>query len=455
MSAHPYFAGSAPEERARMLAALGLSDVEELYASIPARLRLGRPLDLPPAIPSEVSLARRLATTLERDAAIPLSRCFRGGGCWPHAVPEVCAEIVGRAEFRTAYWGNQYTDHGKYQAFFEYASLMGELLELDAVTLPTYDWGNAAAVAARMAARITGRARILLAGDVGPERAEIIRGYCAPDLQVDAVGADPRTGCVPPAALARALDDATAAVYVEVPSYLGVLDGGVEELCALAHARGALAIAGVDPISLGVVAAPPTYGADIACGDLQPLGAGMHFGGGLAGFIATPDDERFVAEYPTYLIGLTPTSRAGEHGFGLVAWERTSYVRRENGKDFSGTTTGIWAIAAAAYLALLGPAGMRELGVGIMERARYAAARLAAIPGVRAPALDAPHFKELVVDVGQTGTTVRELDAGLRARGILGGIELADERMLLCVTEVHVREDIDALVDACAELLGA
>ena len=120
-------------------------------------------------MPSEADLERYMKRVLGTNQLVPLNRCFRGGGCWPHNVPEVCLEIVNRAEFRTAYWGSEYTDHGKWQAFFEYASLLGELLEMDAVSLPTYDWANAAASSVRMACRITGRHRVVVAGEIGAD----------------------------------------------------------------------------------------------------------------------------------------------------------------------------------------------------------------------------------------------------------------------------------------------
>ncbi len=455
--AHPYFACSAPAERSDLLAALGMADIEELYAAVPSRMRLPELLRLPGPIPAETELLRHVERVLEGDRRVPLHGCFRGGGCWPHAVPDVCTEIVDRAEFRTAYWGNQYSDHGKYQAFFEFASLMAELLELDAVSLPTYDWGNAAAISVRMAARITGRRRVLLAGDIAPERRRIINNYCMPDLAVDVVPASAEDGGIEAEKLANALDDDVAAVYAELPSWLGLIDIGIEHVGELAHGAGALLVAGVDPISLGVLAAPPSYGADIVCGDIQPLGVGMQFGGGLAGFIATPDEERYVAEFPTYLIGLASTAVPHELGFGFVAWERTSYVRREAGKDFAGTTTANCAIAAAVYLSLLGPRGIAETGVTIMERARYAAERLAEIPGVVVPHRERAFFKEIVASFDRSGRSVAEINDRLHSRGLLGGLDLSDIRpdlgqsALICVTEAHDREDIDALIEAVRE----
>jgi glycine dehydrogenase subunit 1 len=456
--AHPYVPNSAGAERDRMLAAIGVERIDDLYAAIPPALRLPAP-SADGGLAAERDLERHVGGLLALNRRVPLERVFAGAGCWPHHVPAVCEEILHRAEFRTAYWGNQLTDHGKYQAFFEYASLLGDLLELDAVSLPTYDWANAAAVALRMAGRITGRREVVLAGALGPERGTIVPALCEPDVVAHWVREDGVTGTADVAAVADALGSDTAALYVECPGYLGAFEPALPELIDLAHAAGALAVVGVDPSSLGVASSPAAHGADIVCGELQPLGRAMQAGGGLAGFIASADTPELVQQYPTFLIGLTPAAE-GELGFGLVAWDRTSYMRRDQGRDFGGTTTADAAISAAVYLALLGPDGMAELGETIMRRVRYAAARLASVPGVVAPALRSVPFKELVVDLTGTGWRVEDVNRALLERGFVGGRDLTGwapagaERMLLCVTEVHDADDIDAFAAALAEIVA-
>lgn len=458
---HPYVPGSALAERAGLLKALGYSAIDELYSAIPGRLRFAGKMNLPDAIPAEADLARHIAGLTAGDRRIPLHKCFRGAGCWPHAVPAICQEITGRAEFRTAYWGNQYTDHGKYQAFFDYASLLGELLEHDAVSLPSYDWGSAAAIAMRMASRIIGRNEVVIAGEVGIERRQIINNAIGPRMRVIETPIDLSTGHLDLNRLENAVGPGTAAVYFECPSFLGVIDPGGPDVCALAHRHGALALVGADPISLGVLAPPASYGADITVGDLQPLGVPMQCGSGQAGYIASSDDERFLREYPSFLIGLTSTVVEGENGFGFVAWDRTNYVKREEGKDFAGTTTTLWAIAAAVYLSLAGPQGLKDIGSGIIQRAHYAAQMLGGIPGVRSPHLSGAFFKEFVVNLDGTGRTVRQVNQYLLEQGLLGGHDLSAEvpslgqSMLLCVTEVHQKADIDALAAAVAESTGA
>jgi glycine dehydrogenase subunit 1 len=453
--AHPYIPNSAPQVRAEMLAAVGAASADELYASIPDRLLLGRVMEMEPPLESEVELRRHLRELLDRNVSTEDRISFLGGGCWPHYVPAVVDEIVNRGEFLTAYYGETYADHGKMQAFFESSSMIGELVECEAVSQPTYDWASAAASAISMASRLTGRSRALIPATLCPERRSVIEGYCGARMQLDAIASDAATGAIDLAALDGLLGDDVACVYVENPGFLGTIEPDSAAICERAHAAGALAVVGVDPISLGVLEAPPRYGADLVCGEMQPLGIHQHHGGGLAGFIASADEERYVAEYPTFLVGAARTER-DEWGFGEVRWDRMSYVQRGDAKEYTGTTQCLWAIGVAVYLALLGPEGMRELGTTIMQRSRYAAQQIGAIPGVRAPALTAPFFKEFVVDLGATGRTVAEVNRGLAAAGIHGPLDLSrshpqlGQSALCCVTEIHTQADIDRLAAAIA-----
>jgi glycine dehydrogenase subunit 1 len=457
--AHPYIPNSAPAVRREMLDAVGIGSVDELFGSIPERLRVPGMLDLPEPLRSEYELRRHVMGVLDRNESCAERLSFLGGGCWPHYVPAVCDEIVNRGEFLTAYYGDTYGDHGKMQALFEYASMVGELVECDAVSQPTYDWGAAAATSICMAARLTGRQTALVPASVGAERRSLIEGYCEPWVALETIPFDPSTGLLDLDRVRDAISEQIACVYFEMPGFLGVIETQAEQIAALAREAGAMTVVGVDPISLGVLEAPPRYGADIVCGDIQPLGIHMHYGGGLAGFVASPDSERFVSEYPMFLIGLGTTTVEGEHAFGEVVWDRTSYIQRGDSKEYTGTTQNLFAIAAGAYLALVGPHGLAELGRGIVQRARYAAGRLDALRGVRSPALSAPFFKEFVADFSGTGKTVAEINHALRARGLFGGLSLVNQypelgqSALFCVTEVHTKSDIDRLADELEEVL--
>ena len=457
---YPYIPNSVPAVKQAMLAAVGAAGIEDFYADVPARLRVQGDLNLPEPFLSEYALKRHVQGLLDKNSTAEENLSFLGAGCYQHHVPAVCDEINGRGEFLTAYAGEPYDDHGRFQALFEYTSMMAELLNMDVVNVPTYDGFQAAATAIRMACRLTGRKEVLLAGAINPGKLSKIYDYCRHDLRLIPVGFNPVTGQIDLPALEAAISTQTAAVYFGTPSFLGVIQTQGEQITALAHRHGALAVVATDPTSLGVLKPPADYGADIVCGDIQPLGIPMQFGGGHGGFIATHDDERFVMEFPSRLFGLAPTAVPGEYGFGDVAYERTSFAVREEGKEWVGTAAALWGITAGVYLALMGPQGMAELGRGIMARTRYAMHRLNQINGVAVPLINAPHFKEFVVNFDATGRTVAQINAALLQRGIFGGLDLSahfpaqGQSALYAVTEVHTQADLDGLVDTLTEVLA-
>ena len=200
MGVHPYIPNSVPEVRRQMLAATGASSVEDFYADVPGSIRLGRPLDLPPALRSEAELVRHVGGLLAGNTGTAEALSFLGAGCYRHHVPAVVDEVVDRGEFLTAYAGEPYEDHGRFQALWEYQSLMGELLEMDVVTVPVYDGHQAAATALRMAGRITGARRLLLVTAVDPDKLSKIEDYVRPVHDVVVVPVDPRTGLMDVAA---------------------------------------------------------------------------------------------------------------------------------------------------------------------------------------------------------------------------------------------------------------
>ncbi|MFF2079716.1 aminomethyl-transferring glycine dehydrogenase subunit GcvPA [Kitasatospora sp. NPDC058162] len=443
---HPYIPNSAPEVRAAMLAEVGAQDVEEFYADIPAELRLHRPLRLPAPFDSEARLVAHLEELLSRNTPVPPGRSFLGAGCYRHHVPAVVDEIVNRSEFLTAYAGEPYEDHGRFQALWEYQSLMAELLAVEVVNVPTYDGFQAAATALRMAGRATGRRRLLLVGDIDPDRLSRIRDYVRGVHPVELLPADPQ------AVRAALADGGCAAVYAQLTDHSGRVDPQLPGYVELAHAAGALAVVHVNPISLGVLAPPASFGADLTCGDLQPLGIHPSFGGGNAGFIGSADEPRLVAEYPSRLFGLTPTEVPGEYGFGDVAYERTSFALREEGKEWVGTAAALHGIAAGVYLALLGPHGMRELGQTVLANTAYARQRLARVPGVELAEPAAVHFADFTVRY-TGGPTAAEVADGLLARGLHGGTPAGRYEGRYCVTELHTQADLDHLADVIQELM--
>ena len=452
---HPYIPNSVPRIKEEMLREIGAESLEDLYREmIPERLLLNDQLDLPKPLLSEQDLRRRMEQILNRISDTDEYTSFLGAGCWPHYVPEVCDVIAGRSEFLTAYAGGAHSDLGRYQANFEFQSLICELLGMEVSGIPTYDWGSAAGNSIRMATRMTGRKNVIIPRNISPARLSVIRNFCGSatksgEVNISIVDYDSETGMINLEDLESNIDDKVSCVYFENPNYLGVIESEGKEISKLAHEHGAISICGVDPISLGVLAPPADYGVDIACGDAQPLGIHMNAGGGSCGFIASRDEESYVAEYPLRLICITETEKEGEYGFGQAAYERTSYMARENAKDWVGTTTALWGITAAVYLSLLGPTGMKELGETIIQKSHYAAMMIDEIPGAEVPFK--VFFKEFPVTLEKP---VEEVNQSLRSHKIFGGKDLTEDFpelgniSLYCVTEVHSLNQIEALIKA-------
>jgi glycine dehydrogenase subunit 1 len=458
---HPYIPNSAPETQAQMLKEIGIKSLEDLHQEIPDFLKLTENMNLPKAMGSEYELKKHVQTLLAKNRHCEDNLNFLGAGCWQHYVPAICDEINGRGEFLTAYGGEMYNDFGRFQSLFEYQSLMAELVDMDVVNVPTMDWAQAAATAIRMAVRISGKNRVLIPALMDLDKFLVINNYCSPDIELTRVGYDPLTGQMDLEDLKSKLTGDTGAVYFENPSFLGFIEEQGQTISDLAHGAGAQSVVGVDPSSLGVLMPPSGYGADIICGELQPLGIHMSYGGGLSGFIATRDEEKYVMEFPSRLFGIVPTCREGEYGFDDVAYDRTSFGHhREHGKEYVGTQSALWGITAGVYLATMGPQGMKELGQTIVQKASYAIHVIDQIPGIKGSRFNSSAFKEFVVDFNETGMTVEAVNKKLLDQNIFGGKDLSidfpelGQTALYCVTEIHGKVDLDTLANTLADIVG-
>ncbi len=251
----------------------------------------------------------------------------------------------------------------------------------------------------------------------------------------------------------------TAAIYFENPTCLGTIESQGQEISDIAHRQGAISIVGVDPITLGVLTPPSDYGADIVVGTAQTLGIHMNCGGGTSGFIATRDEEQYVAENPLFLISITDTTHPGEYAFGQCAYERTSYMSREKAKDWVGTVSGLWTITASVYMALMGPQGFRDIGRTIIQKTHYAIARISELRGVKILFGDRA-FREFVVNFDGAGRSVKEVNDALLNHQVFGGKDLSKDfpelgnSALYCVTEIHTKNDIDRLVSTLQGVLS-
>ncbi|HLZ68507.1 MAG TPA: aminomethyl-transferring glycine dehydrogenase subunit GcvPA [Dehalococcoidia bacterium] len=434
--AHNPYVGTTVAERAAMLAHIGVASADELFTPIPAAYRTPE-LRLPPPL-SEQELLRELSAIAGQNRHTSELISFLGGGAQRHFVPSAVGHIVGRSEFYTAYTPYQpEISQGTLQGAFEFQSLVCELTGMDVANAGMYDGASAFAEACLMAVAASGRRRIALLDSVNPAYAETVRTYASGHgLPVELV----------PAAQ-PALGDGHACLAAQQPNGLGALEN-VQALADAAHAAGALFIVDVDPISLGLLREPGAYGADIVTGSGQGLGGGLNYGGPHAGLFACR--ERFLRQMPGRIVGQT-RDLDGRTGYVLTLQTREQHIRRERATSNICTSQQLLALAAAVYLTLLGPAGLRQVAALCYHKAHYAAERMAALSGFRL-ASDAPFFDEFAL---QCPRPPHEILPALLERGILGGIDVSDRvpnGLLIAVTELNPRAEIDALTEVLAQV---
>ena len=369
---HPYIPNTAPESRAAMLAAVGAASVDEFYADMPAELRLERPLDLPEPFVAEQDLVRHVEGLLAKNVSTPATpELPRRAAPTTTTCPPSSTRSSGAASSSPRTPGEPYEDHGRFQALFEYQSLMAELLNMDVVNVPTYDGYQATATALRWPGGYRDAARIIVASDVLPDKLSKVRDYVRPYLDLVFVPTIDGTADV---ASSRALDRRRRGrVWLETPSYYRRARGATardrrRRTCGRrasswwARTRSATACSPRRRTRAPTSSAATSSRSACTSGSAGPTVASSPC-------TTTP---RFMMEMPSRLFGLATTDVPGEYGFGDVAYDRTSFAHREEGKEWVGTAAALWGIAAGVYLALMGPQGMRELGETLLARTRYA-----------------------------------------------------------------------------------
>jgi glycine dehydrogenase subunit 1 len=436
---------NTPDDRRAMLERIGVASMEDLLQSIPAPLRLKRPLAVPPAL-TEIELTRHVQqlAARNRDAV-----CFLGGGSYDHFIPAVVDAIAGRSEFYTAYTPYQAeASQGSLQAFFEYQTLLCQLTGLDVANASLYEGGSAVAEAVIMAlASVSKRDKVVIAESVHPEYRRTLATYLA-NLDVKPATLSTPHGFLDPDDVKRVVDEQTACVVVQHPNFFGCLEE-VEALAEAAHAKGTLFVVSFDPISLGLLKRPGQYGADIAVAEGQSLGNPMSYGGPYLGVLACR--EAYVRKMPGRLVGQT-VDRRGKRCWVLTLQTREQHIRREKATSNICTNQGLMALKATVYLAALGPHGLRETAELCTRKAHYAADQLARVAGVRLR-FDRPFFKEFTLRVpGDVPALVaRLLDAGYHAGLPLGPWYPAlTDCMSVAVTEKRTRAEIDGLAEEMA-----
>ena len=458
---HPYIPNSDESIMRQMLRDIGAGTIEDLFKDIPSPIRTKASLTIPSKL-SEMEARRHVEALLNKNLSTRDLLSFLGGGVWPHHVPAAVDAITSRGEFLTSYTPYQpEISQGMLQALFEYQSMICELTSMDYANSSLYDWSTALGEAARMASRVTHRDEFIVPHFIHPERLSTLRTFCEPaDIKVVEIAQDKRTGALDLADLKRILSAQTAGVYVEYPSFLGFVEQSCEEIAQLTHNGGALFLVGSEPISLGVLKAPGEMGADIVVGEGQPLGNHMNYGGPLLGIFACRGDS-LLRQMPGRIIGKTTTQDGKQDAYCMALQTREQHIRREKATSNICTNEALLALAAASYLALLGPKGITELCSTILDRTIYATDQLQKIRGVSAPGFEAFHFMEFTVNFDKTGKSVAEINASMLNAGIHGGLDVSryfpelGQTALYCFTEVHTHRDIDMLADKLRQVLGA
>jgi glycine dehydrogenase subunit 1 len=444
------------DDRERMLAALGIDSVDELFADIPAPLRASR-LDLPEPEP-ELELAARLEGLAARNRTDLAS--FLGAGVYRHWTPAAVDQLLLRGEWYTAYTPYQpEISQGTLQSIYEYESLIAELMDLDVVSASHYDGAAATAEAALMTCRATRRERVLVSRAVHPHYRQTTQAYFGGGLEVEeipVVADGPEAGTTDLAALERLLADSerpVAGVVAGQPNFFGLLEP-MTEIGRLAHAAGALFVAVVEPVSLAVLAPPGAYGADIAAGEGQPLGIAPQYGGPYLGLLASTD--ALVRQIPGRLVGMT-TDLDGKRAYVMTMRAREQDIRRDKAASNICTNQALLALAASIYVSTLGPHGLRDVATLGAARAAELEAALAAVGVGRLH--PGPYLNEFAIRVPRA----RNVHRRLLDRGVLAGLALADvepddpslqDALLVCATEVTTTADIERFAVALDDILS-
>ena len=440
------FLSLTERDREQMLETIGVGSIDELFEQIPEGVRLGRALDLEPAL-SEPELVAHLTELASRNVDTGREVSFLGAGIYDHYVPAVVDAVLARGEFLTAYTPYQpEMSQGVLQAIFEYQTAICELTSMDVSNASGYDGTTVAADACYLARQATGRSTVVLAEALNPQVRQVVKTY-APGFGLDVVEVPHRDGTTDPDELRAAAGDAACVIFQQ-PNFFGCLEPA-PDLAAAANDAGALPVAHVDPVSLGVLEAPGAYGCSIAIGEGQSAGNFQSYGGPHYGFFAARSE--FIRRMPGRISGETVDSD-GKRGFVLTLQTREQHIRREKATSNITTNQTLLALAGLVHLSWLGPQGLRELGETCLALSRYAKDRLADA-GLELVFPDKATFKEFAVRVGRPA---KSAIGDARAAGINPGYALGrdyaglDDALLVAVTEKRTTAEIDRLIEVLA-----
>ncbi len=441
-------------DRQSMLRTIGAEHLEDLFQAVPAAQRFPR-LDLPQALTEMEALSMMQEAAMANESTQDLA-CFLGAGAYHHYIPAAVDAIIRRGEFYSAYTPYQpEISQGTLQAIFEYQSLIAALTGMEVSNASHYDGATAVAEAVNMAfANFRGkRTRVLLSPALHPHYRQTVLTYIRGSEVTageEALQLDPLST---PEALIPLVDLQTALVVVQYPDFFGrIFD--LTSLAEAVHQAGALLAVSVNPLALGLLTPPGEFGADIVTGEGQPLGIPLSYGGPYLGIFATC--KEYVRKMAGRLVGETVDNH-GQRAYVLTLTAREQHIRREKATSNICTNQGLMALASTVYMSLLGKHGLRRVAELCYHKAHYAAQQIAKIEGYSLP-VETPFFNEFIVRCPQP---VEDTNMHLLEHGILGGYDLGEDypslanHMLVAVTEMNSRDEIDALVEVLGEVSHA
>jgi len=428
---------NTPADREEMLRAIGVSSIQDLFGDIPQTFRTPS-LAIPPPL-SEMELQREMEALAAENHRAVQGPCFLGAGAYRQFIPAVVQAIASRGEFLTSYTPYQpEVSQGTLKAIYEFQTMTCQLFDMEVANAGMYDGATSLAEGALMACRVTRRYKVAYLDTLSPSYLQVLTTYtAAQDVQPYPVSADSAT----------TLEPDTACLVVQHPNFFGYLED-LADLEQAARRAGALLVVSTDPIAAGMIRPPGSYGADIVTAEGQPLGIPVSFGGPYVGLFTCKSE--YLRQLPGRIAGRTVDSQ-GQPAYVLTLQTREQHIRRERATSNICTAEALIGLMATVYLATLGKEGLREVAELCYHKAHYAASIIQDIPGYSLP-LNGTFFREFVV---QCPRPPAEINAALLERGILGGLDVSDmipNGMLLCVTELNTRDEIDALAAALREL---
>ncbi len=441
-----HYIPNTAREQAEMLAALGLQSIDDLFQDIPQQFR-NPTLDLPGPL-SELEIQRELSSLAAKNRPLNSGPSFLGAGSYNHFVPAIVKAIITRGEFLTAYTPYQpEVSQGTLQVIYEFQTMIGNLYGMEVANAGMYDGATSLAEGVLMACRVTQRRRVTVMDTVSPAYQQVIRTYC------QAQGIEIHTA----SQLQPQVGGDTACLVTQYPNFYGCMED-LGQHSKIAHDQGALLVVSANPMALGMFNPPGHYDADIVTGEGQPLGIPTSYGGPYLGLFTTK--QQYIRQMPSRLVGKTVDTE-GRPGFVLTLQTREQHIRRERATSNICTNEALFALAATVYLAATGKQGLRQVAELCYQKAHYAAAQIDQLAGYSLP-MAGTFFQEFVV---QCPTDPTEINRRLLEQNILGGLDISrppyrpavedgagndgtGNYMLICVTEMNSKDDIDALVSA-------